>query len=231
MMFFQRSYDKELMDDFNIGNGKLERALKELRIINRFLGGNSVSREGIKYFTANGQAELNILDAGGGASDILYDLKISNTNTLVYSFDLNKQTCHYQKKESANNKVFCTDAFKLPLKEKSFDLVHASLFLHHFSEKKIVYLITQFLTIARSGIVINDLRRNVLAYSGIFLLTSLFSKSELVKNDGPLSVRRAFTKKDLVSILVSCGIRNYVIKRKWAFRFLVIIPVEQNVQN
>jgi 2-polyprenyl-3-methyl-5-hydroxy-6-metoxy-1,4-benzoquinol methylase len=228
-MFLERSYHKELMDDISVNDGKLAIALNELRVINRMLGGNSVSREGINYFTANGKDKLRILDIGGGASDILYDLKKMNKSLLVYSTDLNKHACSYQKRERGNNKIFCADAFNLPLKEKSFDLIHTSLFLHHFDEEEIERLIRQFLNITKYGIIINDLRRNILAYSGIYLLTALFSKSNMVKNDGPLSVRRAFTKKDLVNILNGCGIKGYYIKRKWAFRFLVIIPLAENV--
>lgn len=228
-MFLKRSYHMEMMDDISVNKGKLTRALKELRIINRLLGGNSVSREGINYFTTDGKDKLKVLDIGGGASDILYDLKKMYNKVIIFSMDLNKHTCHYQKGLSGNSKIFCADAFNLPLKDRFFDLIHVSLFLHHFEEEEIGHLIRQFLSITRCGIVINDLRRNILAYSGIYLLTALFSKSELVKNDGPLSVRRAFTKMDLVNILNICGIKSYLIKRKWAFRFLVIIPVAQNV--
>jgi hypothetical protein len=50
-----------------------------------------------------------------------------------------------------------------------------------------------------------------------------FSKSEMVKNDGPLSVKRAFVKKELLEMLNDLGIKRFLIKRKWAFRWLVII--------
>ncbi len=79
-----------------------------------------------------------------------------------------------------------------------------------------------------TGVIINDLRRNILAYSGIKILSMIFSKSEFVKNDGPLSVRRAFTKKEFVKILSRTGVDNFIIKRMWSFRFLVIIPSDRN---
>ena len=74
-----------------------------------------------------------------------------------------------------------------------------------------------------SGRMAGDLRRSVFAYIGIKILTTLFSSSVMVKNDAPLSVRRGFTKSDLLSILANLNIREFKIKRKWAFRWLIII--------
>jgi len=75
--------------------------------------------------------------------------------------------------------------------------------------------------------IINDLRRSVWALIGIKLLTILFSKSSMVKNDAPLSVKRGFIKSELIDMLKSLKIINYKIKRKWAFRWLVAIPKDQ----
>lgn len=227
-MFMRRNYQKEFMDDFSLSDRRIDAALKELHTINRFLGGNSVSKRGIRYFRNDSTQNMTILDIGGGGSDILYDLKDGKENLSIYSVDLNRYSCYFQKKEKGNSKIICADAFNLPVRKKSFDLVHASLFIHHYNEDEIIELIKYFLEVSRKGIVINDLRRNVLAYSGIRILTALFSKSEFVKNDGPLSVKRAFNKENLTNILLRSGIRNYIIKRKWAFRFLLIIPVLQN---
>lgn len=222
-MFIRRSYRKELMDDFSVSDGDLVDALRELRLINKFLGGVSVSREGVNCFVDKQHSALKILDVGGGSSDIVYSLNNNNINAEICSVDLNRYTCHYQKKIAGNGKIICADALNLPFKDNSFDLIHVSLFLHHFEETEIVQIIKQFILISERGIVINDLRRNILAYWGIRILTLFFSKSRLVKNDGPLSVRRAFVKKDLIKILEKSGVNSYQIKRKWAFRFLIII--------
>ena len=55
-----------------------------------------------------------------------------------------------------------------------------------------------------------------------------FQKVIFVKSDGPLSVKRAFVKNDLKKILMEAGIAKYIIKRKWAFRFLIVIPLDKN---
>ena len=72
------------------------------------------------------------------------------------------------------------------------------------------------------GFFINDLHRHTLAYYSIKWLSSLFSKSYLVKNDAPLSVARGFTKNEWEQIFKSSGIANFAINWKWAFRHLII---------
>lgn len=72
------------------------------------------------------------------------------------------------------------------------------------------------------GFFINDLQRNWFAYHSIKIITQLFSSSYLVKNDAPLSVARGFHKKEWINIFNKAGIKNYTIKWKWAFRYLII---------
>ncbi len=74
---------------------------------------------------------------------------------------------------------------------------------------------------ARRGFFINDLHRNAIAHHSIKLLTTLFSRSYLVKNDAPLSVLKGFKRKELRDHLELAGIRNYQIEWKWAFRWLI----------
>ena len=86
-------------------------------------------------------------------------------------------------------------------------------------------MLASLLNISKSGIIINDLRRSVFALFGIKIIATLFSKSEMFKNDGPLSVRRGFVKTDWLEILKDLGINKYKLKRKWAFRWMLVIYV------
>ena len=102
------------------------------------------------------------------------------------------------------------------------DIIHASLFTHHFSTEQLVWLFRQWKASATEAVIINDLHRHTLAYHSIKWLTQLFSKSSMVKYDAPLSVARGFKKKELQEILLAAGIHDYQLKWKWAFRWLLI---------
>jgi 2-polyprenyl-3-methyl-5-hydroxy-6-metoxy-1,4-benzoquinol methylase len=118
--------------------------------------------------------------------------------------------------------LLCDDFRNVFSSHQKIDIVHASLFCHHFTEKEII----DFIKICNANgaiFVINDLERNAIAYFAIKWLTKLFSRSPLVKHDAPLSVLRGFKKTAWKAILAQAGIRHYSLKNKWAFRHQLII--------
>ncbi|RPI75868.1 MAG: methyltransferase domain-containing protein [Ignavibacteriales bacterium] len=220
-MFFKRSYRKEMMDDFSINDKRIDEALKELKIINKYLGGAATTKKGLKKILERySLSSVKILDVGGGASDVL--LALNEKKLKIFSNDINKRITKYVKQNSPEIDVVCADTFNLPFKKKQIDIAHLSLFIHHFNEDEIRKILYSISLTTQYGIIINDLRRSVLAFTGIKILTSLFSKSEFVKNDGPLSVKKGFNKKEIIKILNELKF-NYEINYKWAFRWLVII--------
>jgi len=227
MMFLKRSYEKEIMDDFSINDDRIDDALNELKLVNKFLGGINTSKAGFRFLLNHKKSDpVKVLDIGSGASDIFEALHKRFPNLNLYSLDRNERTCEFIKAEKISVPIY-GDAQNPPIKKESVSVVHASLFLHHFTEDEIKDLIKSSLSIAKYGMIINDLRRSVWALMGIKLLTTLCSKSSMVKNDAPLSVKRGFIKSELIDMLKSLNIINYKIKRKWAFRWLVVIPKDQ----
>ncbi len=219
----KRRYDSEIMDDFSIQDERIDSALHELKIINIVLGGKSTTKKGFRILRKRKSLanRLTVLDVGAGGADVFED---GNDRYKITALDKNPRTCLYLIKHSEYN-VICGNAIDIPFKEKSFDVIHVSLFLHHFTEERIVQLIQSFSRIARHGIIINDLRRSVLALTGIKILTLLFSRSGMVKHDAPLSVQRGFTKNELLHILNQCSFEHFTIKRTWAFRWLIVVPL------
>lgn len=208
------------MDDFSIQDERIDKALDELKIINKYLGGIATTKTALEHFAESVNEELKILDIGSGSSDNLVVAKGKFQNLRIISADKNLRAL-----SSSQNFLLKvnSDAFELPFKNDSNDIIHAALFLHHFNEEQIQILLKEFLRTAARGVIINDLQRSYFALLGIKILTVLFSKSEMVKNDGPLSVKRGFTKKEFLQILANAGIANFIIKRKWAFRWMVVI--------
>jgi hypothetical protein len=212
------------MDDFSITDFRIDIALNELKLVNRFLGGVSTSKTGFEMLFYNSNYEtIKVLDIGSGSSDIFQRLISKIPNLKIFSIDRNYRVCEIIKNENTAHPIF-GDAIAPPVNEKSISVVHASLFLHHFNEDEIKKIIKSSLAIAEKGMVINDLRRSVWALIGIKILIYFFSKSTMVKNDAPLSVKRGFNKLELINLLEELKITNYKIKRKWAFRWLIVIP-------
>jgi 2-polyprenyl-3-methyl-5-hydroxy-6-metoxy-1,4-benzoquinol methylase len=225
MEILARSVQKEIMDDMTIEDERFDEALRELAVVNRCLGGTATSCKGVRMLMKRKprQDAWSILDVGAGGSDIAEAFSLLHPNMRITSLDLNTRACAYAAKAHPSLTVLQGSVLDLPFEERTFDVVHASLFLHHFTEEELRRILPSLSSTARYGVVINDLRRSAFAYFGIRILTRLFSRSAMVKNDAPLSVRRGFTRKELVRLCASLPSTSYTIQRSWAFRWLVCI--------
>jgi 2-polyprenyl-3-methyl-5-hydroxy-6-metoxy-1,4-benzoquinol methylase len=230
-MFKQRSDKKELLDAENIPEKDLFINLKELHIINKYLGGYQISKNALKSILDKNNT-YSILDIGSGGGDTLKEIfKWGNKNKYnlnLYGLDLKQSCINYSLINSPINEIqfICDDYLNINTHLKEVNIIHACLFCHHLSEREIIDLI-QFAQLNNSILVINDLERNPFAYYSIKFLTQLFSNSYLVKNDAPLSVLRGFKRKEWISILEKSGNKSFSLKYKWAFRYeLIIYPNE-----
>lgn len=233
--FSVRSTAVEIMDDLSCSGEVVNQTLKELDLINKWLGGNSVTLEGIGHLLTRHKIafhdHLYLADIGCGSGDLLkqiyMSLKERNIPATLTGFDANPNIIAYAKTNCNNNRAisFQTEnIFHESFRIKSFDIVTATLFLHHFSNAELSEILRTLKNQVKIGIVINDLHRHPVAYYSIRMLTRLFSKSAMVQFDAPLSVLRGFTRPEWVDILEAAGIKSYSIKWKWAFRWQIIIP-------
>jgi 2-polyprenyl-3-methyl-5-hydroxy-6-metoxy-1,4-benzoquinol methylase len=227
--FDQRCYDKEIMDDLEVGGEILEQTLRELRIINRFLGGNHVTTSGLKILLKDKTREYTIADIGCGGGDMLKVMadwaSKQGIKCKFLGIDANEHTIGMAKANLKNypNISFLTqNIFDKEFEKIKVDVVTCTLFTHHFTDEELIFLLRVFKNGASLGMVINDLHRHPLAYHSIKLLTRLFSKSPMVKNDGPLSVLRGFSRKDIKRLLQKAGMGAFNIQWNWAFRWRVI---------
>jgi len=228
-MFKQRSYEKEMLDEPNTLPSQLFQNLRELEFINKYLGGHRISILGLKRIL-NRFGTLNnktIVDIGCGGGDSLKALsnwaKHKKQHPVLIGIDLKEDCIEFAKTncEAFPDIQFLCDDFRNVFAQGKIDIVHASLFCHHFTEDEIIAFL-QLCNQQKAIFVINDLERNPLADYSIKWLTWLFSKSPLVKNDAPLSVRRGFKKTEWKSMLEKAGIKHCFVQNYWAFRHLVI---------
>lgn len=235
--FLNRSAGIELMDDFNCTGPVVEQTLRELEVINRLLGGNKVTVSGVWALAESGNREpLSILELGCGGGDMLQLLdgqfKRENRAATFIGIDANPNIIAYASKHAEHRPTISFAAmniFSPECKKIDCDIAIATLFLHHFDDQQLVETLSHLNKKTKLGIVINDLHRHPLAYYSIKILTQFFSKSEMVKNDGPLSVLRGFSRKEWQSILKKAGIKNYSLRWKWAFRWQIIVWADKKI--
>jgi ubiquinone/menaquinone biosynthesis C-methylase UbiE len=223
-MLGPRIDERERMDDPSVDEGRIRQALRELDVINAYLGGRSTTAKGLGMLAGTCRSDpVTILDVGAGGSSGLATMFKNGRSAKVTSLDVSESVCRYRRENNPLERVLCGDVRSFALRESSFDVVHASLFLHHFADGEIPALLAGFLRIARCGVVINDLQRSGLALAGISALTRLFSRSDLVLHDAPLSVRRGFTRAELAHFCSNLPASSWNLQWSWAFRWLLVI--------
>ena len=225
-----RSEATEIMDDFSL-EGKLFRdTLNKLETINRTLGGNSVTINGVKKLIKDQSKDktITIIDLGCGHGDILRDLakagRKEGYNFKLIGIDANQDAIDYANELSNDYKELSfktIDIFSTEFEELEYDIVLCTLFAHHFKDKELKSLLKSLLNKATLGIVINDLHRNKIAYY-LFKLIGLFVKNRMVREDGLTSILRAFKRKDLENISKEINAKAS-IQWKWAFRYQWIL--------
>ena len=225
-----RSSEMEIMDDFTMEGVLFRDTLDKLEIINRFLGGNSVTINGLKKLLENQPKNktITIVDLGCGNGDILRDIskfgRKNNYSFKLIGIDANLAATDYAKelsKEYSELSFKTMDILSEDFKKQSYDVVLCTLFLHHLKNEELISFLKKTTENATIGLVVNDLHRHKLAYY-LFKLIGFFIKNKMVRQDGLTSVLRAFKKKDLENIAKEIKV-HFSIQWKWAFRYLWIL--------
>jgi len=231
MNFSNRVYDKELLDRDDIPFGDILRNMKELNTINSLLGGHAITRKGLaKLLPASDRSKSEpviIAEIGCGGGD---NLRVLRSYCLKHGIpasftgiDININCIESALLEDKSNAIqYIHSDYRLVEFEEKPDIIFSSLFCHHFNEEELRSMFRWMYSNCKLGFFINDLQRHIVAYHSIRMLTTLFSKSYLVKHDAPLSVRRGFNKHELQQLLAASGIPVSSVSWEWAFRFLVI---------
>jgi len=227
-----RSTETELMDDPDLNKKDLSMALSDINRVNTLLGGNAITiRSALKMISDKKIKEnVTIADLGCGDGTMLRTLAVvcrqQKINADFVGIDLNVKTIAYAKEMSVaypEISFITKDLLTLDPKEFSCDIIISTLTLHHISDHDIPKIIKKSLQLAKIGVIINDLHRNLIAYYLFKLFSLFFIKGFVAKNDGLVSIKRGFKKHELIRYANQIGISNYTIDWKWAFRYRWLI--------
>jgi len=190
--------------------------LRDLRRINHWLGGAKASGAAVVALAAH-RAELALLDVGTGGADIPMALLSSGLGRgqrlSIVAIDhrpeivaLARQSVEVAALPADRLDVRLADGRQLPFPDRSFDVAHASLLLHHLEPDDALELLREMGRVARLGVVINDLERSRVGWLGAWLVGHLLTGNRLTRHDAPLSVRRAYTATEAAGLLRAAGL-------------------------
>ena len=202
----------ELLDGPLDDEAALVGNLRDLARINRLTGGSTLSGRAI---AALGEVR-SILDVGTGGADIpmrlLADARRRGIELAVTASDSREEVLAAARKprpaleRTAGLTLAVADGRALPWPEAAFDVAHASMVVHHLEPADVVTFLGELRRVARLGIVVNDLVRGRWAWLGGWLLVQAIATSDYTRHDGPLSIRRAYTRPELLDLVRAAGL-------------------------
>jgi SAM-dependent methyltransferase len=210
----RRSEAAELLDGPLLAHGDLGGNLRDLARINRWTGGDALVHLALRRLLA-GRAEraFSLLDVGGGGGDgIARAVRWAGRHQFRCRGILLDRSAPILQLAGSRHRPgvqrICGDGCRLPLRDRSVDIASCSLVLHHCTAAQARTLVAEMARVARLGIILDDLLRSHLGLAGARLLGALLTRNRLTRHDGPLSVQRAFTARELAAILVGAGLRS-----------------------
>ena len=228
----KRTDESEIMDDFDLKGTDLEKTLDDLDNINKWLGGNKITLQGIKILLKDHPKSepVHISDIGCGNGAILreiakwgrkenYTLELTGIDANPYAVEIAEKLSHFY----PEIKYHPIDIFRDEFEKMKFDVLLCTLTLHHFKDSEIEELVEMFIRQSKFGIVINDLQRSKIAYRLFQAFCAVFIRNEIARKDGLTSILRGFKKRDLQLFSNKISVKKQKITWKWAFRYQWII--------
>ena len=207
----------ELLDGPLDDHAALVANLRDLARINRLTGGTALSREAIAELAA-GRETISILDAGTGGADIpanlVADARQRGRRVAVTATDSRPEVLEAaiaarpSLERVPELTLAVADGRSLPYPDAAFDVAHASLVLHHLDPADATAFVRELRRVARDGIVVNDLVRGRVYWLGAEILVRTIARGRFTRHDGPLSVRRAYSRHELRDLLAAAGLRE-----------------------
>lgn len=202
-----------------------------MRLVNRFAGGTRV----VKNFLAREMSgcdrtqSIKVLDIGSGTCDIPLAITkwarkqcrrieftcIDTNETALKIASQNIEKSGFDSIELKHESILEFDC------RQHFDYAIGSMFFHHLQDEQILALIEKLRSYVLRGILINDLRRNLMSFAGCSAMVCLLSKD--LKHDALLSIRKGFKPDELFRLLSSVEGAHVDVKNHSFSRLAAVI--------
>jgi SAM-dependent methyltransferase len=224
--FTRRSTQSELMDTEPVSFDEFHQCLRELEIINICSLAYRPTRRWFRRMLERVKPgeTVSVLDVGSGGGDMLRRIwkwvRGRNLKADLAGVDLNpwsKRSAEQSTPHEMHIAYETSDIFSFDQSRRA-DFIICSNFTHHLNDAELVRFIRWMETHARRGWFINDLHRHPLPYYFIKNFFGVLPFNRLTRNDGPISISRAFTAADWRRILSEAGVVERA-KVEWFFPF------------
>jgi hypothetical protein len=211
---------RELIDGA-IEAADLAATLADVDRLNAWFGGYALTLRQIRRLAAGVPREraLRVVDVGGGSAAFAVRLvkwaRRSGRTICVMVVERDATILALARRVASaypEVRLIQGDAAALPFRERAAHIVTSGLTLHHLEPEQAVAGLREMAAAAGIAVVVNDLLRHRLSLGLIWLVTRLFRCHPISRHDGPLSVRRSYSRDELRALAARAGARRLTIR-------------------
>jgi ubiquinone/menaquinone biosynthesis C-methylase UbiE len=219
----------ERLDSSGHHHPTLSRSLGQVAAVNRWLGGwRALLRHLPELLPGEGPARVLDVATGSGDGPLVLArwARRHGRDLRITASDNHPEILEVARRRTAGEPaiaVEAADALRLPFPDAAFDAALLTLTLHHFEPEEAVQVLRELARVARGGIIVSDLDRTWANYAGALLLSwTIWARNPLTRHDGPLSVLRAYTAREIEELARRAGLRQARVHRH-VFERLVLV--------
>ncbi len=222
----QRVLTPELMDNPGLPLADHHSALVGLQRLNAVsFTARYVWKTLERMATARGLKSFTVLDVATGGGDVMASLGRfaagAGFDCRFTGWDISPTAVAFARHKYRKRKSLwfeARDALAASSGEQ-FDFVISTLFLHHLKKLHAIRLLKTMNGLAREGCIVDDLVRGRRGYWLAIAACHLLSASRIVRIDGPVSVRGAFNKAEVLQLAAAADLQNVKLASHWPRRF------------
>ena len=216
----QRIRGHEILDEDGLDPALVVRSMHDVARANRFFGGASAAVAEMTKTIEKSAGTMTLLDVGTGIGDVSARARSKAEKSGVTLFTVGVDAAEELSAASRerHDAVVCGNGLRLPFPDKAFDIVLASQILHHFFDEDAVTLLAEMNRVAKTRVVVSELRRSWLAVIGLWIGSFLLRFHPVSRHDGIVSIRRGFTCLELEDLVQRAVGRTPTVTTRPLFR-------------
>ena len=235
MRFSSRLWATEHLDAAEHEPAQLDLTLDHLTAVNRWLGGTRVVLRHLRQWLSEdegggGGGCSRVLDVGTGAGDIpraIVGWAAKGRRVVdVHGVDIQVPIAFRARDRCASEssiRVAVADGMRLPFADNTFDVATSSMTLHHLDDSHTHIFVAELSRVSTRAVIINDLERHPINYYGARMLAATVWRTDrYTRHDGPISVLRSFSPRELRRVGEKAGLRNVVVHRHFPYRLALV---------
>ena len=222
MNLAQRSTQPERMDTDCADFEDYQRCLRDLSRVNVV---TLTHRPMLSWLAKHANDDFSLLDIACGHGDALRKIRARYPRARLTGIDLNPWATRAARDATgpaAGIDFINDDAFAYQ-PERPFDFIITSQFTHHLTDQQVVSFLRWLPRNAANGWFISDIHRHAVPYYGFPILARLALWHRLVREDGQISVARAFIRSEWEVLLRQAGITDQQAKIAWYIPFRLCV--------